>query len=1054
MRKIYSLVLIAAALLIGTNAWAQNTISLKYYGGAKADKTFPTLQEAIDYVDPGDSATITLLEEQNLTASIVIPNAVGESAQTFAARGKVVGRDPQRICLNLNGNDIVGDGALNQCCIALLKGVLHITGEGEINKRGNDKGSFSGWTRAAIAVSGAPGNKNDDTKDFSKDGWWSTLIIDENVKVTAPDNFKSVGLAIMDIGGYIGNKFYSNQNTPAFIGVRQQSTTKNPTTDADDKLGYSCYNAFNALTNATVPTANDIMWSRANSITYKEDGVTVKTNTDLQSCSFGVRVVVKGDIYGMNRGIFVFGPINQHPESFPTEGAHKETRTRYTIGNEHPYYYEHYFPWITIEKTAKVHCKASGTKDEEAGGIYAAGWAVFDISGEVYGQNGLYIKGGDIKLNDANVYSQDPHFGDDGWRNGEVAGNGIFITTDEGYAGDMSVEVNGDSRIAGNGGAAIVEVVASTETTPDVNNVTINGGTIEGGSTGAILVTEPTGDKTVAYGGTSITGATKKGGTESSVAATGTYKTEVTDPVTNKTTVVISDLGAGNSVVTVTENLTGTEEDYVKWTGTADQYILEDMTLEYLEMNPSPAVAQKIYVGDATHQATLTVDRVVMGSLAQIIVAPGSKFIVTGTQGIVAPKTENIILQHNSNTNQYATFLFNPSVESNKHPNATVTFTTNSWWVDNSNLQWEWFGIPTYNTAKSITSKAGDDAIYATVEVFENNDWTDLGYIGGTYDNNPAVLAKLNQPFAAYNLLAYRAYGATAPEITISGELVGNVNAPLNANKRWNPFANSYTAEVDAQAFVSALSSSENIADAIYVATQNNNGTITWNVRADEQLTGLKLKPMQAFLLNNSRYVEETAINYASMVYGPATANHAPRRFATADNSAKVTINVANENGTWDDVDLRENENVKAYEKYLNSDINIYVVDGEKNDYIVAEDLENTYVGFSTVKGGEFTISFANVEGREFDMIDLETGVKVAVNEGETYKFRADANTVADYRFKLVERAKLPTAIENTEAVKSVKGIYTITGQYLGEMNVWNALPAGVYVVNGEKRVK
>ena len=78
----------------------------------------------------------------------------------------------------------------------------------------------------------------------------------------------------------------------------------------------------------------------------------------------------------------------------------------------------------------------------------------------------------------------------------------------------------------------------------------------------------------------------------------------------------------------------------------------------------------------------------------------------------------------------------------------------------------------------------------------------------------------------------------------------------------------------------------------------------------------------------------------------------------------------------------------------------------------------------------------------------------MAVKEGETYSFAAAANTVADYRFKLVERAKLPTAIENTEAVKSVKGIYTITGQYLGEMNVWNTLPAGVYVVNGEKCVK
>ena len=297
MRKLYSLVLLAVGLLIGTNAWGQfSTVQLVNHTNPSASKGYATLQDAIDAVAPGDTATITLLEEQNLTASIVIPNAVGESAQTFAARGKVVGRQPQRICLNLNGNDIVGDGALNQCCIALLKGVLHITGEGEIIKQGTEKGSYSGWGRAAIAVSGAPGDKKTPDNDHSKDGWWSTLIIDENVKVTAQDNFQSVGLAIMNIGGYIGNSFYNNQNTPAFIGVRQKSTTNNPTTDADDKLGYQCYNSTTA---ATIPDAIDLMWSRSN--------LNVSGKSKEQGSAFGVRVVVKGEIYGMNRGIFVYG---------------------------------------------------------------------------------------------------------------------------------------------------------------------------------------------------------------------------------------------------------------------------------------------------------------------------------------------------------------------------------------------------------------------------------------------------------------------------------------------------------------------------------------------------------------------------------------------------------------------------------------------------------------------------------------------------------------------------------------------------------------------------
>ena len=46
------------------------------------------------------------------------------------------------------------------------------------------------------------------------------------------------------------------------------------------------------------------------------------------------------------------------------------------------------------------------------------------------------------------------------------------------------------------------------------------------------------------------------------------------------------------------------------------------------------------------------------------------------------------------------------------------------------------------------------------------------------------------------------------------------------------------------------------------------------------------------------------------------------------------------------------------------------------------------------------------------------------------------------------------TGAEDIRAEKVAKGIYTIMGQYLGEMNIWSSLPAGVYVVDGEKRVK
>ena len=136
----------------------------------------------------------------------------------------------------------------------------------------------------------------------------------------------------------------------------------------------------------------------------------------------------------------------------------------------------------------------------------------------------------------------------------------------------------------------------------------------------------------------------------------------------------------------------------------------------------------------------------------------------------------------------------------------------------------------------------------------------------------------------------------------------------------------------------------------------------------------------------------------------------------------------------------------------MNDGINMYVSADEKMAHFATNDLNNTFVGLQTINGGNYTIEFANVQGEELTLIDHETGARVAMVEGATYEFTA--NGTNDYRFEIVEPAKLPTAIENAEAVKSAKGIYTITGQYVGEMNVWNTLPAGIYVVNGEKLVK
>ena len=109
-------------------------------------------------------------------------------------------------------------------------------------------------------------------------------------------------------------------------------------------------------------------------------------------------------------------------------------------------------------------------------------------------------------------------------------------------------------------------------------------------------------------------------------------------------------------------------------------------------------------------------------------------------------------------------------------------------------------------------------------------------------------------------------------------------------------------------------------------------------------------------------------------------------------------------------------------------------------------------ITLQTSDAAYYTISFDFAEGSEYAILDKVTNQVIAIEEGATYEFAAQPNSVVEGRFEIIDRYNAPTAIENTEVKANVKGIYTITGMYMGED--FDVLPAGVYVVDGVKIVK
>lgn len=997
MKKFYSLVLMAAALLIGTTVWAGD-LTVTFHGPTATSgstQDFDDLQAAIDAIAPGDSATIVLNQTIMLDNGILIPHLTKNDTLNGV---RILNRAAQRICIDLNGKNIQTKTTCNHCCIALMKGVLRLTGTGNVERANVGKGNTN-YKRGAILVSGIDGDRNDASNDRSKQTW-SRLYVDKDVTVksTATDTY---AIGIQDLGNV----------APEWNGFEKKF--------AD----YSTYYA-----------SDGPMWAGP--------------NQTAQYSAFGVEIFIEGTLYGHTRGINVLGNLNQAPKY--VEGADKRKYATYP-------YYDHRYPYVYIGSNADVSCTSNGIKENGNGGIYVGGWAIIDIHGEVYGQTGVFMKSGDVKLIDGNVYSTaDGAAGNSGNYHGDVSGSGIFIAstnTSSGYVGETGVLITGDSHVAGAGGSAIVDVLATGADGSKVTHVEITGGTIEGGDEGAINLTTGTENQTAVTGGNVEGTVTVEGNTvnvSTLVPNTDSYHTTTVKDENDNIIVVVS-----QGAAPVVANLVSTATGSIKWQNTSvkKDTIKSDLTLTELEI--SEAYDQTLVINEGKK---LTVGRVVLGANAQIIVEAGAKLIVTGEQGVVAPSVDNIVLR--TQEGKPAIFLFNPAVTSNRNPKATVEFISKACYryPAQKNI-YQRFGLPMKKDGLESIEGAGDPETRFYKYDYDQDKWVGLGYINPSagYVSELLDIATMNDPFEYYQMLNFDATTPAGVVYTMKGKLLGNSEPVMDIfGNSWKGFANSYMGTMKLSELLKLIPNT--VDKAIY--TYNVKAAYaTWepvtNLNAADQI----VNPMQPFLIRNRYDAANVTLDYEETVYKPTLGlapKSAPRREVNDITMAKITI--ANENSADYVIVAESAEFTPAFDngydasKFMNDEANLYVMAEENMSVFATDNLENTKLGVSSVLGGSYTMSFSNVNGEEFVLVDNLTGNRTLIAEGNTYEFEMVANTTNDYRFEIVPVAKMPTAIDNTEAVKSVKGIYTITGQYVGEN--FEVLPAGVYVVDGVKIVK
>ena len=196
----------------------------------------------------------------------------------------------------------------------------------------------------------------------------------------------------------------------------------------------------------------------------------------------GARIDVYGKLEATKYGIKVNGNVKD-PQDFSMDR------------NNSPFVYIH----------AGSEVKASNASSAVA--AYSSGYARWRVEGTCLGSTGLYAKSGDVEIVNATIASTQSSTVTTQTGKGSgvsAGGSAIVIESNASYPGHTEVVISGEqTHIQGNGGYAIEETIANG-TSGKVESVSIQGGTLTGGSAGAIIVEKETneGKKVTVVGGT------------------------------------------------------------------------------------------------------------------------------------------------------------------------------------------------------------------------------------------------------------------------------------------------------------------------------------------------------------------------------------------------------------------------------------------------------------------------------------------------------------------------------------------------------------------------
>jgi hypothetical protein len=999
MKKIYSIVLMAVALFMGTNAMAVQVPVSDFTG----------LQSAF-------TSHLTDAEE---TIEIQLGGTIDMATTIYVRDGKHYVVDLKGYNITASFGKLDGMGSYPSM-FYVVHGTLEFKNSGDADdEHGKVMQTLNKSFVVSMSGAGYTYAKNQDEslsfENMPNVANWSNLIIGKGVQLRTTGSVEGKAVTIYNLGAS-----YLHINGAA------------PTYNAKGKLtnGYSNQYKRDLIVDPATGEKGLKIYDNGSEIDY----VTTK-GTNNTGVAKGVTVLVKkgATVYGGEYGVQISGVIGYQDNS-------------------------DYRPVITIEDGATVQSSSAA----KSTAVYAAGYGVINIAGEVTGATGVYIKGGEVNISDnAKITSNAEAYAKPVPTSSGVdaSGSAIVYETNPSYVGDININVSGNSTIGSKDGKGYaIEGSQPVAVDPELKVLNIQGGTIVAGEEGTMetkaLQDAINGGATFVVDGVQITNTDAQtinalielAGNNQVVAQTedGKY--------------VIENKPAGVEIKTDGSVNVNDANAFVEWnTKGKEETVDGDREIGYLSMCENSKLT--IPVG-----TTLKAGSIVMHSTAVIDVQAGGKLVITGKKGLVANQKGNIKLYVTKDAKSI--FMLTPAADANKNPAATVELTTDAY-KNNGERVWQRMGVPAANGIKvSEIVKGSTVSYYLFYWGATEQDWVQI-------TNASYVL----QPFQGLELTN----DATAAGQTYKFpcDLMGNTNAELPLIGEWTSFANSYMAEIDLYAMMQDVMDDPGSAASAttYVNDVDNNDqwpVVTWASLDEWKNDGAEapehtaLKPMQGFILRNKDAATNTSatINYNNSVWAPvfgsaqlkAARNRAMAKTATT----RVKINITAENGMKDAIILREGEDyTPAFENGYDAEKNLKV--NEVSIYATTEignmaevstdNLDGLKLNVESKNETSFMMTFSNLKGEQMAIRDNLTGATITMVEGAEYFFTATEGDNAN-RFEIIAVKNAPTDVETVVETTGAKAVYTVLGQYMGTTDNWNTLPNGIYVVDGVKMVK